>query len=41
MLVSNIDKKKSGKKNVIVLTKMHDTVKVTNDERKNPKACDV
>ena len=37
MLVSNIDKKKPGKKNVIVLTKMHDTVKVTNGERKKPK----
>ena len=31
MLVSYIDKKKSGKKNVIVLTTMHDKVKITND----------
>ena len=30
--VSYIDKKKSGKKIVVVLTTMHDTVKVTNDE---------
>ena len=31
MLVSYINKKKSGKKNVIVLTTIHDSVKVTND----------
>ena len=36
MLVSYIDKKKSGNKNVIVLTTMHGKVKVTNDQRKKP-----
>ena len=36
MFVSYIDKKKLGKKNVIVLTTMHDKVKVTNDQRKKP-----
>ena len=30
--VSYIDKKKGGKKNVVVLTPMHDKVKVTKDE---------
>ena len=33
MLISYIDKKKSGKKNIIALTTMHDKVKVTNDQR--------
>ena len=33
MLVSYIDKKKSGKKNVIILNTIHNTVKVANDER--------
>ena len=37
MLASYIDKKKSGKKNVIVLLTMHDSVKVTNDQRKKPQ----
>ena len=37
MLTSYIDKKKSGKKNVIVLSSMHDTVKVTQDQRKKPQ----
>ena len=36
MLVSYIDKKKSGKKTVIVFTTMHDKVKVTNDQRTKP-----
>ena len=36
MLVSYIDKKKSGKKNVIVFTTMHGKVKITNDQRKKP-----
>ena len=36
MLVSYIDKKKSGKKNVVVLTTMHDDVGVTNDHRAKP-----
>ena len=36
-LASYIDKKKSGKNNVIVLSTMHDIVKVTNDQRKNPQ----
>ena len=33
ILVLYIDKKKSGKKNIIALTTMHDKVKVTNDQR--------
>ena len=37
MLASYIDKKKSGKKNVIVVLTMHDSVKVTNDQRKKPQ----
>ena len=37
MLASYIDKKKSGKKNVIVVLTMHDGVKVTNDQRKKPQ----
>ena len=37
MLASYIDKKKSGKKNVIVLSTMRDNVKVTNDQRKKPQ----
>ena len=37
MLASYIDKKKSGKKNVIVLSTVHDSVKVTNDQRKKPQ----
>ena len=36
MLVSCIDKKKSGKKNVTVLSTMHDNVKIRKDQRKNP-----
>ena len=36
MLASYIDKKKSGKKNVVELTTMHDTVRVTKDERRKP-----
>ena len=36
MLVSYIDKKKSGKKNVIALSTMHDNVKITKDQRKKP-----
>ena len=36
MLVSYIDKKKSGKKNVLILTTMHDSVKVSRDQRKKP-----
>ena len=35
MLVSYIDKKKSGLRNVVVLTTMHDEVMVTRDQRKN------
>ena len=34
IFVLYIDNKKSGKKNVIVLTTMHAQVKVTNDQRK-------
>ena len=37
MLVSYIDKKKSGKKNIISLTTMHDKIKVTNDQRSKPQ----
>ena len=36
MLVSYIDKKKSGKKNVIVLSTMHVNVKILKDQRKKP-----
>ena len=36
MLVSYTDKKKPGKKNVIVITTMHGKDKVTNDQRKKP-----
>ena len=35
MLVSYVDKKKSGKKNVLILTTMHE-VKVIRDERMKP-----
>ena len=37
MLVPYVDKKKSGKKNVVVLTSMHDNVRVTKDERRKPQ----
>ena len=37
MLVSNVHKKKSGKKDVVVLTSMHDTVRVTKNERRKPQ----
>ena len=37
MLVSYVDKKKSGKKNVVVLTSMHDNVRVMKDERRMPQ----
>ena len=36
MLFSYFDKKKSCKKNVIVLSTMHDNVKITKDQRKKP-----
>ena len=36
ILVSYINKKKSGKKNIIALTAMHDKVKVMNDQRCKP-----
>ena len=36
MFVSYIDKKKSDKKNVIVLWTMHDNVKITNNQRWKP-----
>ena len=36
MLFSYFDKKKSCKKNVIVLSTMHDNVKITKDQRKEP-----
>ena len=36
MFVSYIDKKKTGKKNVVVLTTMHDTVRVTKDTIRKP-----
>ena len=36
MLISYIDKKKSGKKNILALTTMYDTVRVSKDQRKKP-----
>ena len=36
MLNFHINKKKMGKKNVIVLSSMHDSVKITKDQRKKP-----
>lgn len=36
LLVSYVDKKKSGKKNIVVLSTMHSGVSVTNDQRKKP-----
>ena len=36
MLTSYIDKKKLDKKNVIVLSSMHDSVKITKDQKKKP-----
>ena len=41
MLVSYVDKKKSGKKNIIRLTTLHDTVKVSNDKRSKPQVLDM
>ena len=35
-LVSYIDKKKSGKNNLIVLSTIHDNVKITKDQWKKP-----
>ena len=37
MLVSYVDKKKSWKKNAVVLTLMHDNTRVTKGERKKPQ----
>ena len=37
MLVSYIEKRKSGKKNVIILSTMHENIKVTKDQRKKPQ----
>ena len=36
ILVSHVDKKKSGKKSIVVLSTMHGGVRVTKDERKKP-----
>ena len=36
LLASYIDKKKSGKKNVIILSIIHDNVKITKDQQKKP-----
>ena len=36
MLVSYVDKKRSGKKNATVLSIMHDHVKITKDQQKKP-----
>ena len=36
MMVSYVDKKKSGLKNILVLSTMHDVVKLSRDERKKP-----
>ena len=38
MLLSYIDKKKKGKKNILALTTMHSQVKLSVDERKKPRA---
>ena len=38
MLLSYIDKKKKGKKNILALTTMHNQVKLSVDERKKPHA---
>ena len=38
MLLSYIDKKKKGKKNILALTTMHNQVKLSIDERKKPHA---
>ena len=38
MLLSYIDKKKKGKKNILALTIMHNQVKLSVDERKEPHA---
>ena len=37
MLVSHTDKKKSGNRNIIDLTTLHDTVKVSNNKRSKPQ----
>ena len=37
MLVSYDDKKKSGNRNIIDLTTLHDTVKVSNNKRSKPQ----
>ena len=37
VLVSYVDKKKSRKKNVVVLTSMQDNIRVTKDERRKPQ----
>ena len=36
LLVSYIDKKESGKRNVVVLSTLHDEVRVTKDEQRKP-----
>ena len=38
MLLSHIDKKKKGKKNILALTTMHNQVKLSVSERKKPHA---
>ena len=40
MLLSYIDKKKKGKKNILAFTTMHNQVKLGVDERKKPHALD-
>ena len=37
ILVSYIDKEKNGKRNVVVLTPMHDKIKVTKEEKQKPQ----
>ena len=37
MLVSYIDKKKNGKKNLIEFSTMYDNVKITKDQRRKPR----
>ena len=36
LLVLYIDKKKSGKRNIVVLSTLHDEVRLTKDERRKP-----
>ena len=37
IIVSHISKEKSGKKNIVALTTMHDKMKITKDKRPKPQ----